>query len=33
MQLQAGDLVERITGHPARTYAQWTADHTADFGG
>jgi len=27
------DLVERITGHPARTYAQWTADHTADFGG
>ncbi|MET9260918.1 NAD(P)H-binding protein [Amycolatopsis sp. NPDC004079] len=25
------DLVERITGHPARGYAQWTADHRADF--
>lgn len=24
-------LVERITGHPARTYAEWAADHTADF--
>ncbi|MGY0232150.1 NAD(P)H-binding protein [Longispora urticae] len=27
------DVVERITGHPARTYAQWTEDHRADFGG
>jgi hypothetical protein len=27
------DLIERITGHPARTYAQWAADHRADFGG
>jgi hypothetical protein len=27
------DLIEEITGHPARTYAQWTADHRADFGG
>ncbi|MFE3171386.1 NAD(P)H-binding protein [Amycolatopsis sp. NPDC059090] len=25
------DLVEQITGHPARSYAQWTADHRADF--
>ncbi|WP_134732646.1 NAD(P)H-binding protein [Amycolatopsis nivea] len=25
------DIVEQITGHPARTYAQWTADHRADF--
>lgn len=23
--------VERITGHPARTFAQWAADHAADF--
>jgi uncharacterized protein YbjT (DUF2867 family) len=27
------DVVEQITGHPARGYAQWTADHRADFGG
>jgi uncharacterized protein YbjT (DUF2867 family) len=27
------DLIEEITGHAARTYAQWTADHRADFGG
>lgn len=26
------DVVEQITGHPARTYAQWAADHKADFG-
>ncbi|MEV5742950.1 NAD(P)H-binding protein [Microbispora rosea] len=26
-------VVEEITGHPARTYAQWTRDHKADFGG
>ncbi|NRQ31123.1 NmrA family NAD(P)-binding protein [Nonomuraea sp. NN258] len=25
-------LVEDITGRPARTYAQWAADHVADFG-
>ncbi|MGV9773451.1 NAD(P)H-binding protein [Streptosporangium sp. NPDC003464] len=25
------DTVERITGHPARSYAQWAADHAADF--
>ncbi|MEU8319477.1 NAD(P)H-binding protein [Nonomuraea sp. NPDC048881] len=25
------DTVERITGHPARTYAQWAADHAIDF--
>ncbi|MER5609477.1 NAD(P)H-binding protein [Micromonospora tulbaghiae] len=25
--------VEQITGHPARTYARWAADHRADFGG
>jgi uncharacterized protein YbjT (DUF2867 family) len=24
-------LVEQITGHPARTYAQWAADHAIDF--
>lgn len=23
--------VERITGHPARSYAQWASDHAADF--
>ncbi|MEV6521723.1 hypothetical protein AB0M43_07290 [Longispora sp. NPDC051575] len=27
------DVVERITGHPARTYAQWAEDHRADFDG
>ncbi|GAB3894314.1 hypothetical protein GCM10027612_45360 [Microbispora bryophytorum subsp. camponoti] len=27
------DVVEQITGHPARTYAKWTTDHKADFGG
>ncbi|GAA1427757.1 NAD(P)H-binding protein [Streptomyces thermospinosisporus] len=26
------DTVERITGRPARTFAQWAADHAADFG-
>jgi len=25
------DTVERLTGHPARTYAQWAADHLTDF--
>ncbi|MFI7005435.1 NAD(P)H-binding protein [Streptomyces sp. NPDC050145] len=25
------DSVERLTGHPARPYAQWAADHVADF--
>ncbi|SCL44818.1 Uncharacterized conserved protein YbjT, contains NAD(P)-binding and DUF2867 domains [Micromonospora citrea] len=25
------DTVEQITGHPARTYAEWTAEHRADF--
>ncbi|WP_233586248.1 NAD(P)H-binding protein [Micromonospora sp. BL1] len=27
------DVIEQITGHPARTYARWAADHRADFGG
>jgi uncharacterized protein YbjT (DUF2867 family) len=27
------DAVAQITGHPARTYAQWAMDHKADFGG
>ncbi|GAA2867990.1 SDR family oxidoreductase [Nonomuraea rubra] len=27
-----GSLVEELTGRPARTYAQWAADHRADFG-
>lgn len=27
------DVIERVTGHPARTYAQWAEDHRADFGG
>jgi uncharacterized protein YbjT (DUF2867 family) len=27
------DTIERITGHPARTYAEWAADHRVDFGG
>jgi uncharacterized protein YbjT (DUF2867 family) len=27
------DVIEHITGHPARTYAQWAADHRADFSG
>jgi uncharacterized protein YbjT (DUF2867 family) len=25
--------VEKILGRPARTFAEWAADHTADFGG
>ncbi|MFG3441566.1 NAD(P)H-binding protein [Nonomuraea sp. NPDC047897] len=25
------DVIERLTGHPARTYARWAADHRADF--
>jgi hypothetical protein len=25
--------VEGLTGHPARSYATWVADHRADFGG
>jgi uncharacterized protein YbjT (DUF2867 family) len=25
------DTVERITGHPARTFAQWARDHAGDF--
>ncbi|WP_043619507.1 NAD(P)H-binding protein [Nonomuraea candida] len=24
-------VVEELTGHPARTYTQWAADHAADF--
>lgn len=27
------DVIKQITGHPARTYAQWAADHRADFCG
>jgi uncharacterized protein YbjT (DUF2867 family) len=27
------DVVEQLTGHPARGYAQWAADHRTDFGG
>ena len=27
------DIIEQITGHPARTYTQWAGDHRADFGG
>ncbi|GAA3112636.1 hypothetical protein GCM10020001_034400 [Nonomuraea salmonea] len=27
------DVIEQITGHPARAYARWAADHRADFGG
>ncbi|MEV4507473.1 NAD(P)H-binding protein [Dactylosporangium sp. NPDC049525] len=26
------DVIERITGRPARTFATWAADHRADFG-
>jgi uncharacterized protein YbjT (DUF2867 family) len=25
------DTVERVTGHPARTFAQWARDHADDF--
>ncbi|MBY8871483.1 NAD(P)H-binding protein [Micromonospora sp. PLK6-60] len=25
------DTVETVTGHPARSYAEWVADHAADF--
>ncbi|MFG2135272.1 SDR family oxidoreductase [Streptomyces sp. NPDC048650] len=25
------DAVERVTGHPARTFAQWAREHAADF--
>ncbi|SCG65831.1 NAD(P)H-binding protein [Micromonospora coxensis] len=28
---QVTDTVERLTGRPARTYAQWAAEHAADF--
>jgi hypothetical protein len=24
-------MVEKITGRPAHTFAQWAADHAADF--
>ena len=27
------DAIEQITGHHARTYARWSVDHRADFGG
>jgi len=27
------DVIERITGRPARTFATWVADHRVDFGG
>ncbi|MDO3703282.1 NAD(P)H-binding protein [Micromonospora sp. C28SCA-DRY-2] len=27
------NVIEQITGHPARTYAQWAADHRAEFAG
>lgn len=27
------DVVEQITGHSARAYTEWAADHRADFGG
>lgn len=26
-------VVERLTGHPPRTFAQWAADHAAEFTG
>lgn len=29
---QVTDTVERVTGHPARSYAEWVADHAAAFG-
>ncbi|MEV0347240.1 hypothetical protein AB0H88_15870 [Nonomuraea sp. NPDC050680] len=25
--------VERVLGRPARTFAEWVADHAAEFGG
>ncbi|MFR9776962.1 NAD(P)H-binding protein [Micromonospora sp. MS34] len=28
---QVTDTVARLTGHPARTYAEWAADHAAAF--
>ncbi|MYS86265.1 NAD(P)H-binding protein [Embleya scabrispora] len=28
---QVNDTVEQLTGRPARTYAEWVADHRADF--
>ncbi|MGW0499673.1 NAD(P)H-binding protein [Streptomyces sp. NPDC003007] len=28
---EVSPAVERITGHPARTFDQWAADHVADF--
>jgi uncharacterized protein YbjT (DUF2867 family) len=30
---RATDDVERVTGHPARTFAQWARDHADDFAG
>ncbi|MGN9837288.1 NAD(P)H-binding protein [Nonomuraea sp. H19] len=29
--VQLTDAVERLTGHPARTFATWAADHAGDF--
>jgi hypothetical protein len=28
---RVSDDVEQITGHPARLFAQWAADHREDF--
>ncbi|MQY06889.1 NAD(P)H-binding protein [Actinomadura macrotermitis] len=28
---QVTTVVERLTGHPARSYAEWARDHVADF--
>jgi uncharacterized protein YbjT (DUF2867 family) len=28
---QTSTVVETVTGHPARTFAQWAADHGAEF--
>jgi uncharacterized protein YbjT (DUF2867 family) len=30
---RATDDVERVTGHPARTFAEWARDHADDFAG
>ncbi|GAA1883944.1 hypothetical protein GCM10009736_59900 [Actinomadura bangladeshensis] len=32
MAQSVNDALQQTTGHPARTYAQWTADPLADLG-
>lgn len=33
LPVEITDDVERLTGHPARTFRQWAEDHAGAFGG